>query len=989
MIKILFLAANPLDIDRFRLDEEVHAIDEALRRADFRNQFELYSHWAVRVEDLQDLLLRYKPDIVHFSGHGQGTRFVHPDSTDKEATYRTSSQIVFQDANGQSVPVPPHALSDLFRVLKDNIRCVVLNACYSQAQAEGIAQHIDCVIGMSDAIPDVTAIVFATAFYRGLGYGRSLQLAFDLGCSQIDLSALRGSSIPQLIALRTGADRLVLAADGAFTQSEAVVKQAPGEPPYKGLQYFDTSDAHLFFGRERLTAELAAYLRTHNFLAVVGASGSGKSSVVRAGLVPALQRGEPLLDGLLPPVGSAQWPVHVMTPKAHPLKELAATLTRDDGSYLAQGKLMDELLQDARVLDLCASRLLSGGAANRLLLVVDQFEELFTLCRDQAERKAFVDNLLAAATEDGVTTVIITLRADFYAHCSQFSNLRLALESQQKYIGPMNRDELRRAIEEPARQEGWDFEPGLVDLLLHDVGDEPGALPLLSHALLETWNRRRGRTLTLAGYVESGRVQGAIAETAERVLTKVLAPAQQAIAKDIFLRLTELGEGSEDTRRRVQLAELMAQSEAQPAVETVLKTLADARLVTTDKDEVEVAHEALIRVWPTLRRWLDENREGLRIERRLTEAAREWEAFHREERLLYTGARFERAWECVKDKLSTLSALEQEFIETSYSLVEVERRKLEVDRLRREASEAKQAGNAQSAITALEQASQLEPGLQLDVATEIADVRRQIATRLVQAGERLAATGDYARAAEKFREAFELDPPPDTPVYVWIPRGVFLMGSDDSDEVAEDDEKPQRRVYVDGFWIMRVPVTNAQYRLAVEAGACTPPYNKRWNNAQFAQHPVTSVTWNQARDYAQWVGGRLPSEAEWEKAARGTDGRIYPWGNEPPDETRCNHYGSGLGTWTAIGSYPAGANGLYDAAGNVWEWTADRYDGNYYKNSPKRNPKGPKTGINRTLRGGSWSYSDFEYSVRCACRNYSEPDNHIDIHGFRVVSPGS
>lgn len=779
---------------------------------------------------------------------------------------------------------------------------------------------------------------------------------------------------------------------------------APGASPYKGLIYFNVSDARLFFGRERLTAELAAYLRTHNFLAVVGASGSGKSSVVRAGLVPALQRGEPLLDGLLSPIASTQWHVHIMTPKTHPLKELAATLTRNDGSYLAQGKLMDELAQDARVLDLCAARLLSGGAANRLLLVVDQFEELFTLCRDQAERKAFVDNLLTAAVEDGVTTVVITLRADFYAHCSQFSNLRLVLESQQKYIGPMNRDELRLAIEEPARQEGWDFEPGLVDLLLHDVSDEPGALPLLSHALLETWNRRRGHTLTLSGYMESGRVQGAIAQTAERVLTKVLTPEQRAIAKNIFLRLTELGEGSEDTRRCVQLTELMPTTEENAAVEEVLKTLADARLVTTDKDAVEVAHEALIRSWPTLREWLNDNREGLRIERRLTEAVREWDAFHREERLLYTGSRFERVWEWVKDKLGTLSTTEREFIETSRILVEVERRKLEVERLLNEAREAKQDGDAQRAIAALEQASQLDPNLQLDVATEIADVRRQIATRLVQAGEGLAATGDYAGAAEKFREALALEPPPDTPVYVWVPPGDFLMGSNDTNTDANMSEKPQHTVCVSGFWIMRVPVTNAQYKAAVEARACTPPDNNRWENPQFAKHPVTDITWYQARDYARWVGGRLPTEAEWEKAARGTDGRIYPWGNNEPKPTLLNYYGSGLGIWTDVGSCPEGASpyGCLDMAGNVWEWTSSLYEaypykstlGNvseetnnlredYYENeSIREDPDLPRR---RVERGGAFDCK--LESVRCAFRSYNTPRHKGRRLGFRVVSP--
>ncbi|MCB0189199.1 MAG: hypothetical protein KDE31_33245, partial [Caldilineaceae bacterium] len=267
--------------------------------------------------------------------------------------------------------------------------------------------------------------------------------------------------------------------------------------------------------------------------------------------------------------------------------------------------MIDELAEDRRVLDLYVSQVLSGTAADRLLLVVDQFEELFTLCKDQTERKAFIDNLLAAATDDGVTTVVITVRADFYAHCFAFDNLRIALSNYQIPIGPMNRDELRSAIEEPARQEGWQLEPGLVEQLLLDLGNEPGALPLLSHALLETWKRRRGRTMTLAGYVESGRVQGAIAQTAEHTFMKELTSEQQAIAKHIFMSLTELGEGAEDTRRRVQLIELMPRPAERAVVEAVLLTLVKARLVTTDEHEAEVAHEALIRQWPRLREWLN------------------------------------------------------------------------------------------------------------------------------------------------------------------------------------------------------------------------------------------------------------------------------------------------------------------------------------------------------------------------------------------------
>lgn len=192
-IKILFLAANPHDIDQLRLDEELRAIDIALRQGDYRDRYIMQPHLAVRVEDLQELLLRHQPDIVHFSGHGTAT-----------------SEIILQDAAGKSTPVPSAALSNLFRLFKENISCVVLNACYSAGQAQAIAQHIPVVIGMSDAIPDDASINFAAAFYRALGYGRTVQESFDLGCNQVELTGLAEAEKPQLVTERANPAQITI-----------------------------------------------------------------------------------------------------------------------------------------------------------------------------------------------------------------------------------------------------------------------------------------------------------------------------------------------------------------------------------------------------------------------------------------------------------------------------------------------------------------------------------------------------------------------------------------------------------------------------------------------------------------------------------------------------------------------------------------------------------------------------------------------------------
>ncbi|MDQ2692660.1 MAG: hypothetical protein M3Y68_11545, partial [Chloroflexota bacterium] len=475
---------------------------------------------------------------------------------------------------------------------------------------------------------------------------------------------------------------------------------------YKGLNYFDEADADLFVGREELTNKLVERIlsmtsrqssNSPRFLAVVGSSGSGKSSLVRAGLVPALRWNKQSID----------WQIHILTPTAHPLESLAASHTHESSSVAATATLMDDLRRDPRSLQIFAKRKLGARDGSLLLLVIDQFEELFALCRSEEERAKFIDNLLTAASEaDGSVAILITLRADFYAHCASYPELREALAQHQEYIGAMSTEELRRAIEEPARRGRWEFEPGLVELLLHDIGHEPGALPLLSHALLETWQRRRGRMMTLSGYTSSGGVRGAIAETAEAVFTDQFSHEQQDIARRIFLRLTELGDetATGDTRRRATLSELVLKPEDMTSTHNVLRALADARLITTGEDTVEVAHEALIREWPTLRGWLEDNREGLRLHRQLTEAAQEWSSLNREPDLLYRGARLTQAQEWARIHADEMNQLEREFLDASASWAEQEafereaQRQRELEAARRLAESEKQRAEEQTSF---------------------------------------------------------------------------------------------------------------------------------------------------------------------------------------------------------------------------------------------------------------------------------------------------
>ncbi len=449
-------------------------------------------------------------------------------------------------------------------------------------------------------------------------------------------------------------------------------------PPYKGLRQFEEADAQWFFGRERLIATFVGHLAEHQWLTVVGASGSGKSSLVRAGLIPALKGSTSSASGN--GVGE-RWVVHVLTPTAHPLEALAVELTRGVESATATTTLADDLARDARALRIFNQK--RTGADERVLLVIDQFEELFTLCREEQERQAFIENLLRATAPelDRPINVAIALRADFYGHAAQYASLREALSQRQECIGPMSAEEMRRAIEGPAERAGCALEPGLVDLMLRDVGDEPGGLPLLSHALLETWKRRRGRGLTFEGYAECGGVRGAIAQTAETVL-RLLSPSQQAIAKEVFLQLTELGERTPDTRRRVSIQELESLSKDATAARQVLNTLAEARLVTLGEGTAEVAHESLIREWPTLQEWLSQNREALRLHRRLGEAAQAWEKSNRDPSDLYRGARLVQTLEWAKANEQEQSPLEREFLDAAKQQQEHEEAEREAQRQR-------------------------------------------------------------------------------------------------------------------------------------------------------------------------------------------------------------------------------------------------------------------------------------------------------------------
>jgi WD40 repeat protein/class 3 adenylate cyclase len=490
------------------------------------------------------------------------------------------------------------------------------------------------------------------------------------GLEYVERGAVRLKGLEQpveVVAVRP--EREDVARDLAFRRAldPATAGAVETRNPYKGLRAFGEGDAEDFFGREALTEHLVARLGETRFLAVVGPSGSGKSSVVRAGLVPRLR------DGALP--GSERWYVVEMFPGAYPLEELEAALLRAADSPPAG--LLEQLEQDERGLLRAVKRLLADDESE-LLLVVDQLEEVFTLVEDEARRTQFLALLeRAVADPHARLRIVVTLRADFYDRPLLYSGFAELLRDYVEAVVPLKADEFERAIAGPAERVGARFEPGLLAELVADVADEPGALPLLQYALTELYERREGTTLTADAYRAIGGVSGALAGRAEEIYSGLGEHAQEA-ARQLFLRLVTLGEGAEDTRRRVERTELASMEVDQDALEEAIQEFGAWRLLSFDRDPrtgtptIEVAHEALMREWARFRRWIDSGREEVRLHRRLAAAAREWEEAGREQSYLLRGSNLAQFDALAAESTIALTELEREFVDASRTANELE-----------------------------------------------------------------------------------------------------------------------------------------------------------------------------------------------------------------------------------------------------------------------------------------------------------------------------
>lgn len=706
---------------------------------------------------------------------------------------------------------------------------------------------------------------------------------------------------------------------------------------------FREQDQDYFFGRETFVEGLVAVVYKQPLVAIIGASGSGKSSVVFAGLIPQLRK-------------EGNWLIEGFRPQSQPFFGLALAWVR-----LLKPEL-DEIQQPGRAAELAAdfnqgltlteviNSIFQRHPGKRILLVIDQFEELYTLCRDTQEQQRFIDELLAAVESvPRRLTLVLTLRADFFSYVLDYSPFGEALgQHPLQLLRGMKREEMQAAIECPAKKRAVELEEGLTERILDDVKQEPGNLPLLEFALTQLWVKQSRAKLTHEAYAEIGGVVKALALHAEAVYER-LSDVEQKQTQRIFLQLVSPGEGTEDTRRVATRGEVENWE--------LVTRLADARLVVTGRDEhrkaetVEVVHEALIREWGRLQGWMADNRNFRTWQERLRGAMRQWKATGKDDGALLRGLPLAEAEEWQGKRLDELGLFEQEFIQRSLDLRE--REKLEQERQQqRELSLERKARHRLQGLIAVSSAIAL-------LSTGILTYSRILRWQVAQLGKMIS-----------------------------IPAGDVVIDTNNSPSSAVKKHKQQ--IPVPAFYIEKYEVSNRQYHGCVSAGGCLPPIGETslFYDARMLDHPVVGVTAIQASTYCRWLGRRLLTELEWERAARGSDGRLWPWGNQTLTPERANIMFDEKPKGTvAIKSYRAGGSkeGVFNLIGNVWEWTTSYYQ--EYENYDQMliwdgDAKDLRPDYGLALRGGGWEDSMQNLAQRQAVL----PSQISGSIGFRCAS---
>jgi formylglycine-generating enzyme required for sulfatase activity len=668
-------------------------------------------------------------------------------------------------------------------------------------------------------------------------------------------------------------------------------------------------------------------LRRQPFLLVVGPSGSGKSSLVFAGLLPRLARQQ-----------SDAWHVVTLRPGSEPMALLQEKLGGDPEHPAAT------------VESLLAAHPAPPAGTLRLLVVVDQLEELFAL-RDRSEERRFLAALKGLWAQDRCR-VVLTLRADFYPDLMGSELWPVSTNARQE-IAPLKGAALQRAIVQPAADVGVGVEDKLVMVLLAETDGQPGCLPLLQETLRVLWEGMTGRMLTRRAYEALGRTYaqtlggetGAAEETpsglevalalhADATLARLTGEQQVNIARRIFLRLIQFGEGRPDTRRQQPVSQLQATGEDLTLFVQTLAVLTDSRLLTVsakegDKEEtVDISHEALIRNWPAMRGWLRERQGAEQTRRRLEDKAREWLRLGQQDGGLLDAVELADAdrW------LDSPDAADLGVSATLLALVE--------------ASRAALAAEAQEKQAAYNRERRLErQGRRLSYV--IIAILGSLVIALAGVASPLLLRFWWSQQA-----------------MVTIDSGPVILGPDP--DRPSDPPTLSVTLTLSAFKIEPVEVTNRKYAVCVDVGACTPPLDgqglRAFYNPDRKEHPVVGVTAFQAARYCAWLDRRLPREWEWERAARGAQGRSWPWGEDPPTRRNVNILFPGglpINGTTPVKSYPDGAtleprDHIYDLVGNAKEWTAsylqgyDKYNPDFFWNGR------PENDLQLIVRGAGW-----------------------------------
>jgi formylglycine-generating enzyme required for sulfatase activity len=812
-----------------------------------------------------------------------------------------------------------------------------------------------------------------------------------------DVASARKRTSKESEAIRTeiaGGAQGVIGAQSVTIENLTFYSRAAAEPaqtagaepigpcPYPGLAHFGPGDADLFFGRDAAITRLADAVGRQGFTALVGASGSGKSSVVLAGLAPRLHSDS-----------AGNWRFSHFRigteEESNPFMALARALvplyvaSEDDTERLTNTKKLALRLQQGElslrdVFADCRSR----NKGRRILLIADQFEEAFTLVADDAIRERFIDVLLTGFPDPTAGSVpdiclILTMRADFYGRALRHRPLADALQNHVENLGPMNREELQAAIVRPAENAGVAFESGMVETLLDTVQSKPGGLPLLQFALREMWGRQERKKITRKSYDDIGGVEGALAQRAETVfagLTKNGAdPAMDKAFQRLFTRLVTLGEGAGDTRRIVGREELGQESWA------LAQRLAgeDNRLIVTsapapDHETAEVVHEALIRHWPKLVEWVSRDRAFQSWLRQLKLRVDEWREHPEDNGTLLRGGPLTVAEEWLKRRSDEVSESERNYIDLSVKHEASEREQR--DRLRRRPRQIRAAVGVLffGLVAGLAWSNQVYLKARAVMLAEVLWPRV-----LTPEAERALKRGD------RFQECA------DCPEMVVVPAGEFMMGSPEGDDGRGPDEGPQHPVTIaKAFAVSKFEVRFDEWDVCVILGGCAwSAIETGWGRGT---RPVINVSWDDAQQYVAWLSRRtgktyrLLSEAEWEYAARAGNDKTYSWGDEIGNgNANCNGCGS---QWDSnltapVGSFAANAFGLHDMHGNVMEWVQDCYQD--YKGAPTDGTANTGGDCSRRVaRGGSW-YNSPQF-LRSAHRLRNATGFRDSDVGFRV-----